>query len=300
MKMAEFLRHDEIAARVGLSSPWKLLDFAVKNDDTHFTGFKNFTVNEAFFVGHFPVHPIVPGVLQIEAIRQLGVCFLGGNAADIRIRQLDKVKFRRQVLPGDQMQIAAEIISSEGADTVVKAVCSTASGSCSEATVTFTVDPTPCAINAIPAANEEFARNDSIFMDTDKVMSLMPHRYPFLLIDYIASVAGDKILAVKNVSGNEHFIDAGFSCVPEALLCEISAQAGCACVLSRPENSGKLGFFMAIDKAVFHRRIYPGEQMVMDIDLPPSKSRFGKGSGVIRIGSEIVAEIVLMFALVDA
>lgn len=298
--MAEFLRHDEIAARVGLSSPWKLLDFAEKIDDTHFAGFKNFTVNEAFFVGHFPVHPIVPGVLQVEAIRQLCVCFLNGNAADIRIRQLDKVKFRRQVLPGDQMKVSAEIISRDGDDTVVKAVCSTASGSCSEAMVTFTVDTSRCAINAVPEANEKFARNDAIFMDTDKVMSLMPHRYPFLLIDYISAVEGDKILAVKNVSGNEHYIDSGFFSVPEALLCEISAQAGCACVLSRPENAGKLGFFMAIDKAVFHRRVYPGEQMVLDIDLPPSKSRFGKGSGVIRVGAEAVAEIALMFALVDA
>ena len=83
-------------------------------------------------------------------------------------------------------------------------------------------------------------------------------------------------------------------------MCEIAAQSGCASVLSRPENTGKLGFFMAIDKAVFHRQVVPGEQMLIDIDLPESKSRFGKGSGVIRVGAELVSEISLMFAIVDA
>ena len=152
----------------------------------------------------------------------------------------------------------------------------------------------------IPALDGEFPRNAEIAMDTDKVMKLMPHRYPFLQIDYIAKVDGTKIVAVKNVSANEHYISAGLGFVPETLLCEVAAQSGCASVLSRPENAGKLGFFMAIEKGIFHRRVVPGEQMYIEIELPPSKSRFGKGSGVIRVGSEVVAEIALMFALVDA
>jgi 3-hydroxyacyl-[acyl-carrier-protein] dehydratase len=57
---------------------------------------------------------------------------------------------------------------------------------------------------------------------------------------------------------------------------------------------------MAIDKAVFHRQVVPGEQLLVDIDLPESKSRFGKGSGVIRVGEEVVAEVALMFAIVEA
>ena len=113
---------------------------------------------------------------------------------------------------------------------------------------------------------------------------------------------GEKIVAVKNVTANESIFanDSDLKVVPESILCEIAAQSGCACVLSRPENAGKLGFFMAIDKAVFYRQVVPGEQMLIEIDLPESKSRFGKGSGFIRVGSEVVAEVALMFALVDA
>jgi len=69
--MSEILQVNEIAAKLGLKSPWKLLDCARKNDETHFAGFKNFTANEQFFTGHFPVQPIVPGVLQVEPMREL-------------------------------------------------------------------------------------------------------------------------------------------------------------------------------------------------------------------------------------
>lgn len=299
--MPERLQHHEIAARLGLRTPWKLLDLAVKCDDTHWVGFKSFTVNEAFFTGHFPVHPIVPGVLQIEAVRQLCLCFLPGDPAAVRIRQLDRVKFRRQVLPGDRMRVEVELLETDGVETKFKAVCSTLAGSCSEGLFTMTTAPAPVpALSEVPELAGECARTAEITMDTDRVMSLMPHRYPFLLIDYIASAQGGHIIAVKNVSGNEPFFDAGFDAVPESLMCEISAQSGCACVLARPENAGKLGFFMAIDKAVYHRRLYPGERALVEIDLPESKSRFGKGSGMIRVGSEVIMEVSLMFALVDA
>ena len=296
--MTEKLQYKEIIAKTGLKAPWRMLDFAEKIDDTHFKGFKNVSADEEFFVGHFPVHPIMPGVMQIEAVRQLGVCFIAEN---VRVKQLDKVKFRRQVLPGDKMLVEVEVISAEGEETVCKAKCSTVSGVCSEATITFTTAPGRSAgLSAIPALDGEYARTSDIAMDTDKVLSLMPHRYPFLQIDYVAAFEGTKIVAVKNVSCNESFVNAGLDFVPETLMCEIAAQSGCACVLSRPENAGKLGFFMAIDKAVFYRQVVPGEQMLIEIDLPESKSRFGKGSGFIRVGSEVVAEVALMFALVDA
>ena len=299
--MPEFLNYQDVAAKLGLRSPWRLLDFAVKNDDTHWSGCKNFTMGEGFFVGHFPVHPIVPGVLQIEAMRQVCLCFLPGDPATYRFKKLEKVKFRRPVLPGDRMQADVELTGISGSEIMFKAGCSTVNGICSEALITFTTEPSPKPVlSALPELGGEAARTADIAMDTDKVMSLMPHRYPFLFIDYIASIEGSRVIAVKNVSGNETFVDAGFDYVPEAMMCEISAQAGCACVLSRPENKGKLGFFMAIDSAVYHRKVYPGERMLIDLTLPEGKSRFGKGSGIVRIGDEVILEVSLMFALVDA
>lgn len=299
--MSEVLLVNEIAARLGVKAPWKLLDCAQKNDDTHFTGLKNFTANEQFFTGHFPVHPIVPGVLQIEAMRQLICCFLPGNPREKRICKLEKVKFRNPVVPGDRMIVEAEVVAENAGVWNIKAATKSNSGVCCEALITICqCEEISGGIREIPSLDSEFPRNAEIAMDTDKVMKLIPHRFPFLLIDYVALVEGSRIVAVKNVSGNEPFFDAGFNCVPDVLLCEIAAQSGCASVLARPENAGKLGFFMAINNAEFHRQILPGEQMVIDLDLPESKSRFGKGAGVIRVGNEVVAEMALMFAIVEA
>ena len=298
--MSEFLTNSALKRRFAYLAPWRLLDFAEKIDETHLKGLKSFAVNEEFFIGHFPTHPIVPGVLHVEAIRQLCLAFAPGEVADWRVEMVEKVKFRRQILPGDRMIIEAEQLDAEAGKLKYKAVCSTASGRCSEAIITLGSSAgfnQPCAI---PETIADYDRTDAIVMDTDQVMKLMPHRFPFLLVDYIAKVAESKVSAIKNVSGNEPFFSAGFDVLPEVLLCEIGAQASCASILSRPENAGKLGFFMAIDKAVFHRPVYPGEQLRIESDLPAGSSKFGKGSGVIYSGNEAVFEITLMFAIVDA
>ena len=114
---------------------------------------------------------------------------------------------------------------------------------------------------------------------------------------------GARVTAVKNVSINEeifaHCPD-DYAVLPESLLCEITAQSGCACVLSRPENAGKIGYFMSIDKAESFAPVYPGDQLVIDVDLPEGKSKFGKGTGTITVGGKLVFQITLMFAIVDA
>lgn len=298
--MSEFLTNSAVRARLNFSAPWRLIDCAEKIDDTHFKGLKAFAVNEEFFVGHFPVHPIVPGVLHVEAIRQLCLLFAPGKVSDWRIGSLEKVKFRRQVLPGDRMFIEAEKLESAEGTLKYKAVCSTASGNCSEAVITFVPAGASAEVAGFPETLPEFDRTDSIVMDTDQLMTLMPHRFPFLLVDYIAKTEENQVTAIKNISGNEPFFSCGFDFLPEVLLCEIGAQSSCASLLSRPENAGKLGFFMAINNAVFHRPIRPGEQLRIVSELPSGSSKFGRGSGKIYCGNEVVFEITLMFAIVDA
>lgn len=111
----------------------------------------------------------------------------------------------------------------------------------------------------MPVLHTEFDKSDATPMDVTKIMSLIPHRYPFLLIDYIAKVEGDHVIAVKNLTGNEEiFSQAGdYAVMPESLLCEITAQSGCALVLARPGNEGKLGYFMSIDRAEIFEPVYP-------------------------------------------
>ena len=297
--MSEFYNAAAAAARLGLQAPWRLLDCAEKIDETHFRGFKAFTVNEEFFAGHFPVHPIVPGVLHVEAVRQLCLTFAPGNASDWRVQCIEKVKFRRQILPGDRVTVEAEKVETEDGTLKFKASCSSASGRCTDVIISF------CKVEnnadfTIPETIADFDRTADISLDTDKVMSLMPHRFPFLLVDYVAKAEETGVQAIKNVSYNEPFFSSGFSVLPEVLLCEIGAQASCASLLSRPENAGKLGFFMAIDKAVYYRQVQPGEQLRIEASLPANSSKFGKGAGKIYSGNEVVFEVSLMFAIVDA
>ena len=144
-------------------------------------------------------------------------------------------------------------------------------------------------------------RSAELKLNEEATKALMPHRYPFLLIDYVLKEEGTTIVAVKNVSANEP-VFAGMEApvMPENILCEIGAQAGCACVLSRPENEGKLGFFMSIDFAESLIPVVPGDQLVIECDLPPSKSRFGKGSCRMTVDGVEVFKSAIMFAIVDA
>ena len=263
------------------------------------------TVNEELFNGHFPEHPILPGVLQIEMMKQLSELSARPELAqsaedDIYIAKLEKVKFRRPVTPGDRLRIDSELIEETADSRRYRAKVRLGADTASEAFLTLKsrriAPPT-----VMPPEVMQFDKSAGMVYDTLAMKKLMPHRYPFLFIDYIAKQEGDKIVAVKNVSANDSFFRSApdNAAVPESLLCEMGAQAGCACVLSRPENAGKLGFFMAIDSAESLAPIIPGDQMEIHVDLPPSKGRFGKGSGEAIVCGEVRFRITLMFAIVD-
>ncbi len=305
--MGKVLGIREIKAVLPQRNPMLMLDRAEQVDDAHWVGIKNLTINEMFFQGHFPDHPIMPGVLQVEAMKQLGELAVrsvldpaGEN--DVYMRLVEKVKFRRPNLPGDRMKIELEVISAASGEAVVKAKTGNNSGATSEALITYGVRAKGGPA-AMPALFNEHDKSENTPLDVQKIMELVPHRFPFLLIDNLSKVDGDRVTAVKNVSINEE-IFAGcpddYAVLPESLMCEIVAQSGCACVLARPENKGKLGYFMSIDRAESFAPVWPGDQMVIEIVLPPAKSKFGKGDGVIMVDGKVVFRITLMFAIVDA
>ena len=305
--MSEIFGLREIKKILPHRAPMLMLDRAEKVDDTHWVAVKNISINEAFFCGHFPNHAIMPGVLQVEAMKQL--CELAvrkeldpAGEKDVYMRLVEKVKFRKPNNPGDRAKIEAEIVEIANGEARCKATVTNNGGVACQGELVLAVRDREMEL-AMPTLFTENDKSADNLMDENKVKELMPHRFPFLFIDYICRMEGEHVIAVKNCTGNEPLF-AGcpddYAVLPESILCEICAQAGCACVLSRPENAGKLGYFMAIDKAVFYRQVLVGEQMVIEIDLPAGKSRFGKGSGFIRVGDEVVAEIALMFAIVDA
>lgn len=296
----------EIMATLPYRYPMLMLDRVVQESDNKFLGVKNLSINEPFFQGHFPNHPIMPGVLQVEAMKQLAQMAVQAkldpnNELDVYMRVVEKVKFRKPNFPGDRLKIDVEIESITDNEAIVNASTSNNSGTTCQAKITLASRKRTAPV-AMPILFNEFDKSAETAMDVNQIMAIVPHRYPFLLIDSIARIDGEHTVAIKNTTINEEIFTGytpDYAVLPESLQCEILAQAGCACVLARPENKGKLGYFMSIDRAEAFHPIFPGDQLVCDLDLPPGQSRFGKGAGVIKVEGKIVFQISLMFAIID-
>jgi len=305
-KTGKILGVNEISKLVHMSRPLLMLDRVKFNSETSATGLRVLAVNEQFFQGHFPAHPILPGVLQIEAMKQLAQLLVGdkldpSGTRDVYIRMLQNVKFRKPNLPGDRMRVECEVLEENELGILLSGKVFNRNGLTCEAKITLSARDL-----ATPAEFcdefDDYDLGENSYMQLGTVMEYMPHRYPFLFVDYISRRDGDRVQAIKNVTiGDEFFASCRHPvpAMPEALLCEFCAQAGCACILSAPENVGKLGYFMSIDKAEFFSPVYPGDRMIGDVILPPVKGRFGKSSGEIRVGDRMVTKITLMFAIVD-
>ncbi len=287
--------------------PMLMLDRATKESDTKYVGVKNLTINEHFFQGHFSGHPIMPGVLQVEAMKQLAQLAVAdkldpAGKNDIYMRLVEKVKFRKPNNPGDRIRIDAEVLEIENGEAVVSCKTSNNSGLSCQARITLALRPKTHP-EAMPEMYNEFDKTPEISHDVNEIMKLIPHRYPFLLIDNIIKIDGNNLVATKNISQNEEIFancPDDYATLPGSLLCEITAQAGCVAVLSRPENQGKIGYFMSIERAEVFHPVFPGDQLVCDMIIAPGSSRFGKGHGTISVDGKKVFEVKLMFAIVDA
>ena len=139
-------------------------------------------------------------------------------------------------------------------------------------------------------------------LDYSAIERILPHRYPFLLVDRITEFEPDKrIVGVKNVSLNErnlaHPPEGGAPVLPPTILTEAVAQVGAIMILSKPENQQKLIFFMGIEKVRFRRPVHPGDVVVIEAEVKRLRSRMGVLRGVARVGGEVVVEGTMTFAL---
>ncbi|GAQ24079.1 MULTISPECIES: 3-hydroxyacyl-ACP dehydratase FabZ [Tepidanaerobacter] len=138
-------------------------------------------------------------------------------------------------------------------------------------------------------------------LDIDEVKKIIPHRYPFLLIDGILELeAGKRAVGIKNVSANEEFFQGHFpqkAVMPGVLIVEALAQVGACAILSLEENKGKVALFAGIDKMRFKRQVKPGDQLRLEVELTKIKGSVGKGSAKATVDGEIAACGELMFAI---
>ncbi len=138
-------------------------------------------------------------------------------------------------------------------------------------------------------------------LDIQEIKDIIPHRYPFLLIDRIEEVEeGKRAIAIKNVTGNEEFFNGHFPdypVMPGVLIVEALAQTGAVAMLKPEDNRGKLAFFTGIDKCRFKKQVRPGDQLRLEVEMIRFKGPMGKGKGVATVNGELVCEAEIMFAL---
>ncbi len=138
-------------------------------------------------------------------------------------------------------------------------------------------------------------------MDINEIMQIIPHRYPFLMIDKILEVeAGKRAVGIKNVSGNEPYFQGhfpGHPVMPGVLIIEALAQVGAVAMLMMPETKGKIALFAGIDGARFRRQVLPGDQLRLEVEITKVKGPIGKGKALATVEGQVVAEAELMFAL---
>jgi UDP-3-O-[3-hydroxymyristoyl] N-acetylglucosamine deacetylase/3-hydroxyacyl-[acyl-carrier-protein] dehydratase len=137
-------------------------------------------------------------------------------------------------------------------------------------------------------------------LDAQQVMQILPHRYPFLMVDGVLKIDGNKITAFKNITNNEPYFPGhfpGHPIMPGVLQLEAIAQVAGILMLRQAENLGQLAYFMAAEEVKWRKPVVPGDVLVIEVELTKSRGKIGKAKGICKVDDEIVSEAEVTFML---
>ncbi len=135
-------------------------------------------------------------------------------------------------------------------------------------------------------------------MDINEIKSILPHRYPFLLVDRIIEIAGDEIVGIKNVTANEPFFEGHFPdrpIMPGVLIIEAMAQTGGILAYTiAPQYKGRSILFIGIDKVRFRRQVVPGDQLILKLKVLKQRGGLFKMKAEAFVDDQLATEAELM------
>lgn len=141
-------------------------------------------------------------------------------------------------------------------------------------------------------------------LDINDIMKILPHRYPFLLVDRVVEIEnGKKGIGIKNVTINDNFFQGHFPTrpvMPGVLIVEAMAQTAGVVILTNEEHRGKVAFFLSADNVKFRKVVSPGDQLSMDVEVVRDRAKTAQARAVARVDGEIVAEADMVFSFTDA
>ena len=138
-------------------------------------------------------------------------------------------------------------------------------------------------------------------LEIEDIKAILPHRAPFLFVDRILELEADRrVVGLKNVTSNERYFIAGpggVPTLPASILTEAMAQAGAVLILSKPENRGRLVYFMGIDKVRYRRPVVAGDQLRLEAEVLRMRSKMGSLRGRALVDGKLACEGEMTFAL---
>lgn len=138
-------------------------------------------------------------------------------------------------------------------------------------------------------------------LESQEIQKIIPHRYPFLLVDRILELEdGKRGVGLKNVSGNEPFFQGhfpGYPVMPGVLIMEALAQVGAVILLRMPEYAGHIALYAGLEDVRFRRQVIPGDQLRLEVELLKLKRGLGVAQGKAYVGEVLAAEGTLKFAV---